>query len=435
MRFRSPKAPPPFLERRFQRRLLAYVAIAAAVLFGYEVFRAKRPQPPAGVAPAAIEQLDFNVRDAEPDVPLAPGEFRAPKSAQDLSRDTDIDPTLLDGEADPLIDRQLLAGIEDNTLGIRSQEAKAFFAVLDHARRVPTSFLDQSASRDVLYVNLMSDPQEFRGTLVTVTGDLWRLHEFPAGNNQKGLTRLYEGWLFSADSGSNPYRIVATQLGAGLVPGPDLRVPVRVTGYFFKREGYRTSTGMHVAPTLLCKQIVRYRSPNAPPPTDGLAPLLLGAVVAIGLVLTVTILSFAWSDRYAERRSMATPSMLDRSTAARMAEVDALSVEEQLRALSDEHLLSERLPTTPKRTPSWRSEAHHSNHTTTNDSRLAASDPYFVPVLRTDRTTEGPSQGHGHRNHGVDPAGVELPTPIPPTRLPRRSAASDDEPTLPAGAD
>jgi hypothetical protein len=377
MHFR-PSQTPPHQDRQLQRRMLGYVAVIAVVMVAFQLLPAARrsagpPPAPGGKAP---DQMDFRVRQ-DAGSPLEPDEFRAPPDLD--GRDPappSREPEVFDLAADPQLDRARLSAVRDNTLGIRADESEAFFYVLDHVRRVPGSSLERAAKEGVQYVNLMSDSTLFRGEPVTIVGDLWGLYEFPASANPYGLTRLYEAWIFTNDSSTHPYRIVATGLGDDLKPGHNQRTPVRVTGYFFKREGYESKGGLHVAPTLLARRITRYRSPSAPPPADGLAPIMLGVVVAIGLILSATLISFAWNDRRQPRLQRSLPE-IPRDTVRRLEALDLRSVPEQLRELAE---------------------------------RERSGQPLWDPASSTEpkpATNGQPKAGEEY---------VELPTPFPPTR-------------------
>ncbi len=240
------------------------------------------------------------------------------------------------GEVAPVrIDKRFLDVVKDNTVGIRRDEAEVFYWLLDHARRVPTAILERAGEREVQYINLMTEPDRFRGEPITIEGDLWRLYEFEAGKNQYGVTRIYEGWVFTGDSSNHPYRVVCTSLPAGIEPGEDLRKPVRITGYFFKREGYRSNGGVHVAPTLLARRISINPLPNGIPLTSGILPYMIGAIMAIGLALLVTIVSFAISDGRSSRENMDRLRKLPPSTLVGLHVPPTDSVEETLRKLAE----------------------------------------------------------------------------------------------------
>lgn len=325
MRFRMSERPPAHLDRPLQYRLLGWVSVIAVVLIVVQVFRSEqtsrvpqRPQP---------EALDFSVQQ-DSQTPLAPDEFLA------VSTDRQPSSSHPEGLADPQIDKSLLDQVRDNTLGIRHYEADAFYTLLDHVRRIPQAAMEQAVIRDALYVNLMTDPAKYRGELVQVVGELWRCYELPVPPNRYGIERLYEGWVFTPDSGTHPYRIVTTQLGEGIRVGENLRTPVRLIGYFFKREGYETPAGLHVAPTILAKRISQHRLVQAPP-RDDLAPLMLGVVIAIGLILAVTLIALVWSDHKSRlpRSRDITPSSLE--TLASLEGLETRSVEQTLRELSE----------------------------------------------------------------------------------------------------
>lgn len=325
MRFRMSERPPAYLDRPLQFRLLGWVAVVAVVLILVQIFRSEQPTKiPQRPQPDA---LDFSVQE-DSQTPLAPDEFRA------VSTDRQPSGSHPESLADPQIDKSLLDQVRDNTLGIRHYEADAFYTLLDHVRRVPHAAMEQAVIRDALYVNLMTDPEKYRGEVVQVVGELWRCYELPVPTNRYGIERLYEGWVFTPDSGTHPYRIVATQLGQGIRVGDNLRTPVRLIGYFFKREGYETPAGLHVAPTILAKRISQHRLTQAPP-RDDLAPLMLGVVIAIGLILAVTLIALVWSDhksRLPRSRNVNPPSL---GTLTTLEGLETQSVEQTLRELSE----------------------------------------------------------------------------------------------------
>jgi hypothetical protein len=167
-----------------------------------------------------------------------------------------------------------------------------------------------------------------------------RIYPFQASPNPYNIRQLYEAWIVTKDSETHPYRVVVTNLGPGLTPGENLGIAVKVTGCFFKREGYRTAVGLHVAPTLLARRLNVYRSPNAPPPADGVVPSMASVVIGLGLILTATLLSFAWADRKAPQRRDFLPSMSN-ETADELAAMPVFSVGEMLENLAEQERAAE----------------------------------------------------------------------------------------------
>ena len=235
-------------------------------------------------------------------------------------------------------DKGILHRVRDNTIGVRRDEAEAYYRLLDHARKVPTEQLERAGATDVQYINLMMQPERFRGEPVTIHGDLWRLYELESGPNNLGLKTLYEAWIFTADSDKNPYRVVFTSLPRELEPGVNLRKPVRVTGYFFKREGYASGGGVHVAPTLLAQRIILFRPPGAPPSTDAIVPYMIGLISAVGLAFLVTLVSFAISDRRAARVALQRELNSPPPSFAGIDGGPMLTVQESLRQMEEQEL-------------------------------------------------------------------------------------------------
>jgi hypothetical protein len=226
-----------------------------------------------------------------------------------------------------------LNNVRDNTLGIRRDEAEAFYRLLAQARDVPADALADAARPGIVYTHLMVEPERYRGELVTLAGEIRRINEFPAGPNRDGLERLFEAWMFTADSGTHPLRIVLTRLPRGVRPATEMSLSARVTGYFFKREGYNTPAGLHVAPVLLAQRIQPIRD-SGPPPTFSLTPYLLGLVLAVGAGLAFTLWTFRRSDRPLDRgrwRELAGPG----EQISELPPLEAVSVEESLRQLAE----------------------------------------------------------------------------------------------------
>lgn len=389
MRFRTSSTPPMHLNPKLQRRMLGYVAVIAVALIVLQLMSSKpqAPNDPREPTPAGFAALDDRVRDGE-NRPLEPDEFRSfsddPAQAGQLTES----PPVVSRPPVPRnphhIDPQILRPVEDNTLAIRRTESDAFFHVLDRARQFTPAQLERAAEPGVQYINLMQDPSLYRGKPVTIVGNLWKLFEFPASENDYGLKTLYEGWILTPDSGNRPIRIVCSRLGPGIAVDGERPTSVRITGYFFKREGYNSQSGQKVAPTILAGEIERYISPHAPPPADGLVPIVLGTVVAIGLILATTLVSFAWNDRSSRPKVKKLPP-LSSETSEALAQLDYRSIGDQLRELEERDRFPEWYPQ-----PDGGQDSHHSN-------------------------------GHAAT---ADAAPPELPTPLPPTRPPR-SQASD----------
>lgn len=359
MRFELSKSTPPHLNRGLQLRMLSFVGLIGIILFVLNSFQPKQPQPdrntPSGRRSASLGGQD--PRDQQNPNSLDQDEFLMPpdikkSEAPPIGRQEDWQeppPSSTFGDAGDGLDRKLaqletrfdkriLAKVKDNTIGILHDEANAYYELLNHARNLKPAELEAAGLTDVQYINLMDQPNRFRGEPITIHGDLWRLRTFAASPNPQGIQNVYEAWIFTADSANHPYRVICTSVPADFEVGDNLRKPVQVTGYFFKREGYASNGGMHVAPTLLANSLSPYWPPGAPPPTGAIVPYMIGFVSAVGLAFLVTLVSFAISDRRAARIALERKLSGPTPSFAGINGESSATVEETLRLFAEQEL-------------------------------------------------------------------------------------------------
>ena len=108
-----------------------------------------------------------------------------------------------------------------------------------------------------------------------------------------------------------------------------------MTGYFFKREGYRSNGGVHVAPTLLARKLSINNAPNGIPSAAGIVPTMTGAVMAIGLGLLITLVGFAITDERSLRQGRIQFRQQPQLALADVSVPVALPLDETLKRYSD----------------------------------------------------------------------------------------------------
>lgn len=357
--------------------MLGFVALIGIAMFTWQAFRVSSRQNDA-THPQAQQYVspdDFHVTDDTPTV-LKDDEVRiVPRKAarEEL-------PDVAEEEDSVGINPSWLTSVEDNTVGIRQDEADAFYQILEKAQATSLKELQAHAEREALFVNLMTSPARYRGRPVTLIGELRKLFEVPAPKDHPELEHLYEAWICTEESGENPYRVVCSSIPAELKPQESSRVDVKVTGYFFKREGYQTWDGrLHVAPTILAGRMSLYVSPQMPPPVENVVPWMIGIISVVGLAMLATVLGYALSDSRS-KRGLAIAQNNQILDVDQLSRADhRISIEESLRRLEETEL---------------------------NDETDAA------PSLN----------GNGHVETEADSPDeiVDLPTPFPPTRVPPR---------------
>lgn len=274
----------------------------------------------ASVPLVPLEELDFRVKE-EPREALPPDVFRAvaddslsadvgeegeavadqhPEDAPAAGRGDGDDVPQVRPTDDVSISPAALSGIEDNTVGVRRAEVDAYHEMLAKVRSLPEDVRRQQTRNDVAFTVIMLQPEDYRGKLVGMTGQLHRLGEVPVMPNDAGIDRLYEGWMFTEDSGNHPWRFVCTSLPEGVDP-QSLSLPrrVRVEGYFFKRMGYASQGGQHVAPLLLAAsfEVLPVPVSNVPQIQGQMRNWMLAILGLVIVCLGATFWWFAASDR------------------------------------------------------------------------------------------------------------------------------------------
>ena len=160
----------------------------------------------------------------------------------------------------PMLDRERLEEIEDNTPLSRSAEKSAWDYLFDILRRSSQAELDTAVFAEVGFVELSRQPKEYRGRIVTVHGRLLRCDFIPERQkpspveSPKAPAGFYESWILLNDEKRIPISICSLGVPDSLPLGDDLNEQVEVTGFFYKRRLFLSAEGEEVTtPTLLAK--------------------------------------------------------------------------------------------------------------------------------------------------------------------------------------
>ena len=322
----------PMKTLRFGQQALAHTVVAPALcaialsLAGHvSSTHAVQPPSPAAAAESQGETTAETTAEATAQPPVAP---MPPEVANPAA--IPVAPTP-EGDFPP----ESLAAVEDFTGLDRPGERDVYYGLLNLAGQVPLS-VQRARAKAVAtageaafradpkqkgrpysqFADLVLSPGRYRGKPVTMEGYIQKLDRMDAGENEYGLTDLYQSYLFTPESKGNPVVVVTREVTPGL-PRPtkgNATNYIRVTGYFYKIWRYDAERGGWAAPLLIANRL-EYRPPQRGPFDDLIRTATsVGAVaVFVGLVLTLWVRNRnARRDRERLRKSpsLATPDFV-----------------------------------------------------------------------------------------------------------------------------
>lgn len=239
----------------------------------------------------SLDDLDFRLED--------PGHGTLPHdtfvAVAPTATDVDFDELGLDIQKIPA---ELLEGVQDKRVGMLRSEQEAMDRVLKRVRTLSQAELETAASRDIGFRVVFTDAAKYRGELIEIEGLLWKFQAYPFGDPEDTTDDLWQAWMFSSDSGNNPWVVFMTEKPAGLEPGEAVNRDVSIAGYFFKNYGYATEQGLHIAPMLIARTMsVKPLAPAVDSKTENINLYVFFFLMSIGLLFGAMIYWFIHSDR------------------------------------------------------------------------------------------------------------------------------------------
>lgn len=132
-------------------------------------------------------------------------------------------------------------GIADSTLQCRPEEMPAYWRLIKWSLQQPDFESPRSSFSTVSYNELVNQPGVFRGRPVQLDLHIRRIAEYAAPANSLGIERLYEVWGWSEDSRGSLFVAVTPELPPGMAVGESVTERARISGYFYKIQGYVTA--------------------------------------------------------------------------------------------------------------------------------------------------------------------------------------------------
>jgi hypothetical protein len=203
-----------------------------------------------------------------------------------------------------LLDELALAAVRDDTIPNRPAERFAWFRLFETLGGADPAELHQLSHGTVGYVQLLKQPKDYRGKLVTVRGTIELGYRVPAFENVEGIEQYYIFWVRPAGGDDSPIVVYALETPQGFPEVLDknvedqaknrLNVDVEFDAYLFKRMAYLSKKGtlttpllLARAPTLLHAPAQVAAQPRAKPPAYGTLALVLAGTAGFGLAVAV----------------------------------------------------------------------------------------------------------------------------------------------------
>jgi hypothetical protein len=192
-----------------------------------------------------------------------------------------------------VLDAWALAQIEDSTV-LRNSETAAWYRLWDKLQSLGFEELAEEAE-PVNYVQLYSQPREFRGELVQVTGTVGWGYRVTSQETRFGIDGYTVLGIQPQGGGDSPLVLYCVDLPSGFPSvsssksqgrGVPLRVEVEASGYFFKRWLHRTRGGMHVSPLIL-GTVTRWRDLDTIGQDEAAVPLPKGTILLASLAMAL----------------------------------------------------------------------------------------------------------------------------------------------------
>jgi hypothetical protein len=264
--FQRGQSPRNYFSRREQRRLLLLVMMLGLVLF--LVGEARHPENFAWL-------WSLGQRPAAPQASLPPAGAARQGGAF--------------GGYFPGVTPRYLKEVRDDFPFVTA-DVDAWFQLLHILRGTDAEKLAAASIGQVTYVQMLQQPEEYRGRLVTLRGIMRRANRVPAPENDYGFEHYYQTWITPQDDPNNLVVVYCLSLPEGFPNGMKLEESVELEGFFFKRWVYQAQDKPRTAPVVLAKTVVWHKRPAAaaPPVDESPISILTMVLVAVFFALSVT---------------------------------------------------------------------------------------------------------------------------------------------------
>jgi len=204
-------------------------------------------------------------------------------------------------QAQQVLDALAMSRVDDGPRPREYDEGEAWFRLLEQLQTTDQKTLAEESMGYVGFVQLTSQPNEYRGKVITVRGAAILGYQVPAPKNMLNIEHFYVLWVKPATGENSPIVVYALDLPPEFPTIPPRETAgetvlydeqVEFTGYFFKRWVYPAKRGVRDAPLMLAgspKWEPHVPVMNSPP---GLSALVIGMAAAAVFALGVAVFAY-----------------------------------------------------------------------------------------------------------------------------------------------
>ncbi len=146
-----------------------------------------------------------------------------------------------------------LSAVQDKTY-FRPEERSVWFALLRQLQQMNERQLADKSVGELTYVQLLQQPEVYRGRVVTLHGTVLREERQQLDDNPLGLSEYHRLWIQPQGGGQWPFVVYCLRLPSGFPRGDAIRAKVQIRGFFFKNWSYPWEDGLGLAPVVLADQ-------------------------------------------------------------------------------------------------------------------------------------------------------------------------------------
>jgi hypothetical protein len=157
-------------------------------------------------------------------------------------------------QTEPIVPKDAFDGVRDNA-PFRSDEQPAWFASLAAVRDAEPAALAAQSVGVVGYAALNSQPEAYRGRIVTVSGRVLQVEATEPAANDLGIERLWRVTMQGAGGDVWPITVYTLEEPKPADESTDGPYDASAVGVFFKKLSYRWAEGIGSTPVIVAKRL------------------------------------------------------------------------------------------------------------------------------------------------------------------------------------